>query len=50
MKMSWPADEAAANAPRMIPRWVLNHRSAIVAPRTLVTAPVPTPVTIPQNT
>ena len=42
-KMSWPADEAAANAPRTIPRWVRNQRSAMVAPRTFVTAPVPTP-------
>ena len=49
MKMSCPVDVAAPNAPSTSPRCVRNQRCATVAPRTLPTAPVPTPTMTPQN-
>ena len=49
MKMSWPADEAAANSAEDEPAVGPEPAVATVAPRTLATAPVPTPMTRPQN-
>ena len=48
MKRSCPADVAAPNRPMTRARCERNHRTAIVAPSTLPTAPVPIPISTPQ--
>jgi hypothetical protein len=48
-KINCPIELAAANRPMITPRRARNQRCATVAPSTLPTAPVPRPVTMPQN-